>query len=260
MTKKIILTGVFLFLFTLFFGFNSSNVYARCFDMESFPDAVALEGNCDPVTYNCSKGSNEPINWPDSCKANGQDWSCGEKIDTKGLPGIVYMCYPPKNQPNPPSCGDVGQQCCEQNVFANPCKTDKLECNKETNLCETKRTTAPFLLCNSVAADMKKDCDDCVNKGTDENPTVWTAIGCIETEGNSIVTSLVRIGLGLAGGALLLIILAAAFLLSTSQGDPKKTDDGQKMVTAGVTGLLFIIFSVVILRTIGIDILQIPGF
>lgn len=75
-----------------------------------------------------------------------------------------------------------------------------------------------------------------------------------------MVTQFVRIGLGLAGGITLLVILASAFQLTISQGDPKKTEEVRQSLTAGISGLLFIIFSMVILRVIGIDILRIPGF
>ncbi len=75
-----------------------------------------------------------------------------------------------------------------------------------------------------------------------------------------LVTSLLRIGIGLAGGFVLLSILYGSFLLTTSSGDPKRVQEGQEMITSAIMGLLFVIFSVIILRFIGVSILQIPGF
>jgi hypothetical protein len=66
--------------------------------------------------------------------------------------------------------------------------------------------------------------------------------------------------MGIAGGVLLLNILGAAFILATSRGEPKETDKARNNITSSIAGILFIIFSMVILRTIGVDILSIPGF
>ena len=64
----------------------------------------------------------------------------------------------------------------------------------------------------------------------------------------------------MGGGIVLLKTLAAAFQLTTSKGDPKATEEAKNKITAAVSGLLFIIFSMVLLKTIGITVLQIPGF
>lgn len=107
-------------------------------------------------------------------------------------------------------------------------------------------------------------CDTCF-----KNNGVWTAVGCIPFSDGSgdatagvtaMLRAFVTIGLGIAGGVTVLMVLAGSFLLSTSQGDPKRVEEGRSLVTSAVIGLLFIIFSVSILRFIGVDILQIPGF
>jgi hypothetical protein len=90
----------------------------------------------------------------------------------------------------------------------------------------------------------------------------YTALGCIQRQdgGVGIIQALVTIGLNLAGGVALLMILAAGFKFSISQGDPKRTAEAKEMLTSAIVGLLFVIFSVTILRFIGVDILRIPGF
>lgn len=97
-------------------------------------------------------------------------------------------------------------------------------------------------------------------------PGIYTAVGCIpatvygeEGEGN-LITSLVRIGLGIAGGVALLMILAGAFMFTTSQGDPKRASEARELITSAVLGLVFIIFSVTLLQFIGVTVLHIPGF
>jgi len=46
----------------------------------------------------------------------------------------------------------------------------------------------------------------------------------------------------------------------TSRGDPNQLKAGQELLTSAISGLLLLIFSLVILRIIGVDILNIPGF
>lgn len=92
------------------------------------------------------------------------------------------------------------------------------------------------------------------------NQGIYTAVGCIPANSESIVAQMVKIGLGIAGGVALLMILAGSFMLSTSQGEPKRAGEAKELITSAVMGLLFIIFSVAILQFIGVTILRIPGF
>lgn len=114
-----------------------------------------------------------------------------------------------------------------------------------------------FELCDQIAdSTQKANCTTCYH---DKNG-VWTAIGCIGKDPVNIATSLVNLGLGIGGGIALLMILAAGFQFSISQGDPNKTKQAKELLTAAITGLLFIIFSVMILQFIGYDLLHLPGF
>jgi hypothetical protein len=92
------------------------------------------------------------------------------------------------------------------------------------------------------------------------DPGLWTAVGCIPTTYQGLTSSLIKIGLSIAGGVALLMILSAAFTLTTSQGEPKAATEAKDQLTAAVAGLLFIIFSITILQFIGVSILQLPGF
>lgn len=126
---------------------------------------------------------------------------------------------------------------------------------------------AQFELCDQVKAEDKDKCLACITNtggsasGTNQKITgLWTAIGCIPTSKEGIVTSLVRVGLGVSGGVIVLLVLAAAFMLATSAGDAKKVAEAQEMITSAVIGLLFVIFSVMIFRFIFTSILKLPGF
>lgn len=101
-------------------------------------------------------------------------------------------------------------------------------------------------------------CHICMEK-YGEGKAVFTAVGCVQVSGSNLAADLIKLMLGIAGGATLLSILAAAFLLTISQGDSNKVKEAKSMVTAAVSGLLFLIFSVIILNFIGVDILAIPG-
>lgn len=106
----------------------------------------------------------------------------------------------------------------------------------------------------------RAECESCLGGANGTYEGVWTAVGCISREPTSIARTFIRIGLSMSGGVALLMILAAGFILTTAEGNPKKASDAKEMVTAAIVGLVFVIFSVVILQFIGFTVLQIPGF
>lgn len=89
---------------------------------------------------------------------------------------------------------------------------------------------------------------------------VWTAFGCISTDPQGFITSILEVGIGIGGGVAFLLILFGGFQILTSAGNPEQMNAGRELVTSAITGLLLIIFSVFLLRLIGVNILQIPKF
>ncbi len=88
---------------------------------------------------------------------------------------------------------------------------------------------------------------------------MWTGIGCIPLNLQSFVsTFLLSTGVGLGGIIALICIIYSAFMMQTSQGNPEKIKKAQENLTSCILGLMLIIFSVFILRLIGVDILKIP--
>ncbi len=87
-----------------------------------------------------------------------------------------------------------------------------------------------------------------------------TAIGCIpiNSPNNFIEWFLPRL-IGAIGGIAFLLIIYGGILIITSAGDPQKIKGGQETITSAITGLLLAIFSLFLLRLIGVDILHIPG-
>ena len=99
-------------------------------------------------------------------------------------------------------------------------------------------------------------CESCAQGGG-----VYTGVVCAKTDfGVFIQDTVFSFGIGLAGIISLLCIIYAAFTMQTSSGNPEKIKKAQEMLTSCIMGLVLIIFSVFILRLIGVNILKIPGF
>lgn len=86
---------------------------------------------------------------------------------------------------------------------------------------------------------------------------VSTALGCISTEPGGFVNNILTIALGIAGGIAFILMVFGAFRLITSTGNPEGLQEGWSILGSAIAGLLFIIFSVFLLRVIGVDILKI---
>lgn len=90
---------------------------------------------------------------------------------------------------------------------------------------------------------------------------IETALGCIPIQNiTESIKWFLRWAIGIAGGIAFLLILSSGFQIMTSSGNPEKLKGGQEQLTAAISGLLLIIFSVFLLRLIGVDILKLPGF
>ena len=90
--------------------------------------------------------------------------------------------------------------------------------------------------------------------------TVETAIGAINTNATGFIKSIFSLILGLSGGIALLLIISSGYRLMAARGNPEALTEARDQLISAIIGLLFIIFSLVILQIIGVDILKIPGF
>jgi hypothetical protein len=130
---------------------------------------------------------------------------------------------------------------------------------KITKLCDMITNPTEVEHCRScVVGTYAQDAD-----GKDLNyiKGVWTSIGCINTTSpkDFIEKTVFGLGIGLAGTVSLFCIIYAAFQVQLSQGNPEKLKKSQEMMTSCITGLILILFSIFILRVIGVDILRLPG-
>ncbi len=90
----------------------------------------------------------------------------------------------------------------------------------------------------------------------------WSSIGCIHLKSLPDFIEKNVFGWGLSLAALIAIgcISFAAVQMQLSQGNPEKIKKAQELLTSCIIGFILIIFSVFILRLLGVTILQIPGF
>lgn len=119
--------------------------------------------------------------------------------------------------------------------------------NKFEAMCVVN-VASPVAPCAKSSSDGKK-CEE-----------VGTAIGNISTEPAGFVGTIFSLVLGLAGGIAVLLIIISGYKLMSSRGNPEQLQAAREQLTAAIVGLLFIIFSFVILQIIGVDILRLPGF
>jgi hypothetical protein len=87
-----------------------------------------------------------------------------------------------------------------------------------------------------------------------------TAIGNIQTSAQGFVQAIMDLVLSIVGGIAVLLIIISGYRLMVSQGNPEGIKNAKDQLTAAIIGLLFVIFSLVILQIIGYNILGLPGF
>lgn len=108
------------------------------------------------------------------------------------------------------------------------------------------------------------------NLNADAQKTIWcegkngilnTAIGCIPVfDQTDFLSTLLRWAVGIGGGIAFLLILYAGFMIMTGAGNPERIKAGQELLTSAISGLILLIFSIFILKFIGVDILGLCKF
>lgn len=113
--------------------------------------------------------------------------------------------------------------------------------------------------CGGTKDDTK--CKECLGENFESVSTAsWTALGCIPTDPQGFVQWLLTtLAIPAAGGIAFLIMLFGVFTIIISSGNPEKLNQGKEMIVSAIAGLIMILFSVFLLRLIGVDILGIPG-
>lgn len=274
---------LFLFLILLFlFGFLPNNIYGQNPTPTSSPITVPGLDLLQEL-QNASQPSVSPQ--PRNTQISGAAMMPGENCGNINPPGNACCYFKPAPTefkfPKPnvlgadqlvdllnwfygssvkPFFGPMQQftqktiQACFTGVPSTPGDLGNLNC-----IC-IKPTQGPLSalakLCAGVNAGEQGACSSCITGGS-----VWTSLGCISPNAKDFLEKTVLgFGVGLGGIMALICIVYSAFILQTSRGNPEKIKRAQELLTSCITGLMLIIFSIFILKLIGVDILKIPGF
>lgn len=259
--KKILV----IFTLIVFFLFSFSNILA--FDGQNCMNI--LGGDCKPE---CDDQTENSVGMQD-CKQSG-------------VVGGSVCCVPKSAPPTKVSCGDP---CLTAAQCPSRCQACQELVRGQGKICRDcpatgcKITPAPINYCGRSCWGDDNNCGDpcphCVpygyagvswcqaeeispapGPGGGEAGSIRTAIGDIDPNNlQGFIQSLLGIAFGVAGGIAFLLMLFGSFQIMTSSGNPEKMKAGSELITSALTGLLFIIFSVFLLKLIGVTILDIPG-
>lgn len=95
-------------------------------------------------------------------------------------------------------------------------------------------------------------------KSCREQGGIYIAIGCIDPTPIGVITALIRIAFGVIGGVALIQLILAG--IAYQSGDEEKIQEARSKIMATFSGLVVLVFSVLILRIIGVNVLDIiPG-
>lgn len=110
---------------------------------------------------------------------------------------------------------------------------------------------APLFLCNSKTIAV-------LDSGEGNFPDDSSEGGFLSGRTKELVNLLVSFAIGIAGGVAFLLLIYGGFKFMFSMGNPENVQQGREVITAAIIGLLVVVFSVFLLRLIGISILGIP--
>ena len=124
-----------------------------------------------------------------------------------------------------------------------------VDCTSTTNTCYAGTGCTSF----GSSTDISK-CDN-------GKAGIQTAIGCIPVfDQTSFLSAVLTWAVGIGGGIAFLLIIYAGFMIMTSSGNPERLKAGQELLTSAISGLILLVFSVFVLKFIGIDILGLGAF
>ena len=138
-----------------------------------------------------------------------------------------------------------------------PCNVNGVQYYCDTNpACQTLKGNTSGTT-NAGAASQGFKPEEC-----DGNTGIQTALGCLhyKSEGGAFTRDLFTLLAGIAGAISLVIMLIATIQIMTGGDNAEQVKKGKELFTGAITGLLFIIFSVTLLKLVAGDIIKLPGF
>ena len=209
--------------------------------------------SCSPWKCQCD-------NSPDRCirnglgnytcqlaKKEGYDCSaikcneCENNLACKRARFGTYICIPKDANSDDYLCNPWNDEGCKEGEECVRVSWRHYECSKSA-------------LVKDICEGMPNECDICIKKGN-----VWTALGCIPADPKELIKRIFPYLLGIGGTIAFGFIIFGGIQVMTSSGDPEKIKGGKELITSALTGLVFIILSLFLLKLIGVDILGLPG-
>ncbi|MCL5433143.1 MAG: hypothetical protein M1524_03485 [Patescibacteria group bacterium] len=207
---------------------------------------VITEDDKDPCPSECPATS---VNAGEKRVCGGQlDSETEERCDTSINLDTLAECESTINSPAKKCKNGTGWVCDNSNFV--PCKSgNDVKCIPSAPLPGSwKDVCTPQTTCKkaggpSVVCTTTYRCE--------------TAVGPVTASADQFVKWLFGLILGLSGGIALLLIIYSGYKLMLSRGNPEKIQGAKETLVSTIVGLMFIIFSMVILEIIGVDILGI---
>jgi hypothetical protein len=148
------------------------------------------------------------------------------------------------------TCGQTSQRCCS----GKKCDNNSLECRTTYN--------GDYCLDQGQIRELGGGSAKTTTNTSTESPLcggdkgVKTAFGCLMAgDPKAMVSQLLGWGAIVGAGIAFVMIVIAGLQIILAGGDPKKVQAARELITSAITGLLLIIFSVLLLNFIGVKIL-----
>ncbi len=266
MGKKIF---IFLILFLFIPFFFTKSIFAEDGTTEDAIKNVIVPGvTCGDYTL-ADQGANkccidpQDQNYDAMFDKTMKNFKFGCLIDVAGIKGFcisTLMVYPAKKVIELGSYVGLGFKDrimkSNKNYQLKQCVNGEPSGSGEGCTCVESNTNSQ-ILCDMYLKNSSEygQCVSCSSAG------VWTGIGCVYTDLSAFISNnIFGMGLGLAGIFLFFRIIYSVILIQLSEGNPEKLKKAKENITSSLIGLLVIIFSIFILRIIGVNVLKIPGF
>lgn len=214
--------------------YQSLLFFVIAFILTSFQMITKAQVSCPSLVMNCSE-----IDYRGGCQE-----PCIRVVTQQGI-RVPAKCQCQQTI-NSPGSVSLGQPCQQDSDCAPPGKYCWGDLGKTPVCHETTSTEARQTEVGGDSSPLKNNCID-------------TAIGCIPIDIQDMVTFILKWAIGVASGVAFILIVIASFQIMTSQGDPKRLQAGKELLSSAIMGIILLIFSVFILRVIGVNILGIPG-
>ena len=185
--------------------------------------------------------------------------------------GFIYRLY---NCNLTSTDGKTMSAACEKNKVPNPKydptkpigpgneRWEYLDYIDDPNKVDVRGLLAYFDRLGVDAADTRYPCN--IGGTTMKDPSgckvVKTAIGDIPTDPLGFIMRIFSIVLSIAGVGAIIIIIFSGYRMMLSRGNPEAIKSAREALTSAVVGLVFIVFSLVLLSVIAGNVLKIPGF